>query len=183
MQAWSSLRYRARRTHHAPRDWAISAAERLDDRLDALFEQVAPTLDFVQRRDQQTVSWQYADPRGGRHSIRLAEQAGTRLGYAVLRRSAGEGYGMDLLALSGRVDVAASLFDAASKELADCAATNCWMTPGHPYEGVTRARGYIDLHGETGMPVRQVTVEPHVLDPVLAGGSTVHVMLGDSDWL
>lgn len=75
--------------------------------------------------------------------MRVAEEDGRILGYAVLKRDRDLGYIADLLALPNRLDVVRSLVEDALRSFreADVAGVVCWMTSRHPTTASWAATG------------------------------------------
>ena len=89
--------------------WDIVTASRFDARVDELFDDAASGFDFIQVRRHNYLNWRFCDPRAGPFVIRVAEEDGVMLGYAVLASIDGRGNIADLLARPGRSDVVESL--------------------------------------------------------------------------
>jgi GNAT superfamily N-acetyltransferase len=60
-------------------------AQRFDDRVTALWDRVAPKLDFSVRRDARYLNWKYVSPPHVRYSLVFVERDGRVDGYAVYR--------------------------------------------------------------------------------------------------
>jgi hypothetical protein len=152
-----------------------------DDRCDAFFARAAEPFDFIIERSQEYMNWRYADPRAGLFSIRFAEEGSELRGYAVVRRSHGRGYIADLLALPGRLDIAAALLDDALSLLAaaDVSTIDCWLPFHHPYRPLLLERGFL-LKRELGFDI--YLHNPALDIRYLADQDTpVHVSAGDTD--
>jgi len=184
LRAWSWVRNRPVRFERgALASWDLREVERFDERVDELFERSLEQFDWIQERTAAWLNWRYTDPRNAMYRMAAAEAEGELLGYVVFRESRGHGYVLDLLAVPGRLDVAESLLDLATRELAVCEVVECWVTPGHPYERVVRGQGFVGPGRDTGMVTRSIAVDERLFEPVLRPSGRAHVMLGDSDWL
>lgn len=79
---------------------SVRAVDRFDDRVDALFAAVAPSLPIALARDAKYLDWRYVDTPTKRHRILLAERGATLDGYVVIesvKENPGRGYVVDVL--------------------------------------------------------------------------------------
>ena len=166
----------------SPPVWQIAGAGRFDERFDSFYAEASQQFDLIIERSVQYLNWRYADPRAGVFHIRIAEEEGCVLGYAVLNVANGRASIADLLALPGRIDVAASLVDDAIGYAIESGATTleCWCQTRHPYKDVLLARSFrpkrtIRL---TYLPLRTARAEVEFLASPKAA---VHFALGDTD--
>lgn len=136
--------------------WSISTVNEFDENIDGFFEEAAQPFDFIVVRTKDYLNWRYCDTRGGRFTVRLAEQDGRILGYLVLKLADDRGFIVDLLALPGRIDIVRSLIEDGLRifEEADVATAYCWMISRHPYNEVLRRYGFINSRGGTGLQYR-----------------------------
>lgn len=170
--------------HRAPRvTWSIVTISRFDERINAFFEQAAIPFEFIQRRTAASLNWRYCDPRGGDFTVRLAEEEGKILGYAVLVAGGEVGHVADILALPGRWDVVWTLAgDAvAFLERAGVASIRCWMAAVHPYNDILRLWGFLPTQASTGVTYGAHGLDEHALSFLSDRRAAIHLTLGDSD--
>jgi hypothetical protein len=142
--------------------------------------------EFARRRarSREHLDWRYADRRGGRFHLRVAEDAdGSILGYAVGGARGDRGHLVDLLALPGRLDVAAALVREIGGVLAGagCVDVLCWLPQRHPYRAVLRRAGYLDARARPFITYRPCGASAESLEFLAAPRTRVHFMLGDTD--
>ena len=162
--------------------WGIRPIERFDERIDGFWREAAKPYSLIVEKTAEYLNWRYADPRAGLFSIRLAEQGGDVLGYAVLRSSRGKGYLADLLALPGRFDVVQGLVADAVMQVREAGASrlDCWLPAVHPYQDVLRDAGFMFRGTPTAVEIyiHNPDVDLSFLsDP----HATVHICAGDTD--
>ena len=68
-------------------EWKVRHVDRFDERADALWAAAAEPFQLAVVRRGDYLNWRYADERGGRFAILIAEQGAALLGYVVLRMS------------------------------------------------------------------------------------------------
>jgi hypothetical protein len=124
----------------APRE-----VERFDDRLGRLWHEASGQFNYIPVRSSAYLNWRYADPRAGRFSLLVVEEADGLAGYTVARMSHGRGYLCDILARPDRLDVADALIGAAIDRLraARVDAVECWLPRHHPYKELLRQHGFL----------------------------------------
>lgn len=124
--------------------WTVSDVGRFDERVDTLWEEASRDFDFAVVRTKDYLNWRYADARGGVFTLRLAEEGGAVLGYAVLRVLRDKGYLADLLVVPGRPDVLDSLVADSVQVLRDAGAASIryWTPARHPYKAAIARRGF-----------------------------------------
>jgi hypothetical protein len=179
----------------------VEEVGRFDERVDALFEECAPEFDFIIERRQEWLNWRYADPRGGRSSLRLATDGdGRLLGYAVLRTQrfwskpdvdvAGRrqpylerGIIADLLVLPGRDDTLHVLCQdaAAFFQARGLATATLWTGPGHPYRDTCIDEGFAYTGDEIEFRLRPADPDHPDYRSLATEGSRIHLQPGDTD--
>lgn len=165
--------------------WDLVEVERFDERFDALFEATAVQFDHIKQRTAEYLNWRYADPRAPQYTRLAAIEDGRVLGYLVLAVQQHRGYVLDLLALPGRLDVAAGLLDESLRAFRARKATaaTCWLPRRHPYRGLLRRRGFADFRQSAGASYRPYAhLESGTFDFMADPHARLHVTLGDSDW-
>ena len=169
----------------AERTWSITTLERFDDRIEGFFDEAARPFDLLILRSKGYLNWRYCELAAGRFTVRVAEQEGRILGYLVFKISEGSGYIVDLLALSGRIDVVRSLVEDALHLFreADVELVTCWMISRHPYNPILRRYGFIDTRRDVGFRYRTVSLDESELEFLADAGARIHLMHGDSDWV
>jgi len=165
--------------------WSITALERFDHRIEEFFEQASEPFDLVMVRGRDYMNWRYCDPAAGQFTVRAAEQQGRLLGYLVFKISEGEGYIADLLALPGRTDVLRSLIEDSLQifRRARVKRICCWMVSRHPYHRVLRRYGFVDSRRDVGFSYWAGNFKGCDLGFLDDAGASVHLTLGDSDWI
>jgi hypothetical protein len=160
----------------------IFDVSRFDDRADSLWEEASRQFDFALARDQGYLNWRYCDARAGRFHVRGAGADGALLGYAVGRVTGGRGYVADLLALPGRLDVAAALLADVVALLRGLGVTlaEVWLPRRHPYGRLVRRAGFVRVRAlETVFePLRIADEQVAFLDDPEA---RIHFTAGDTD--
>lgn len=164
--------------------WSIETVERFDERVDGFFREAARPFDFIIAKSRDYVNWRYCDPRAGAFTVRVAQEAGALLGYVVYGIAGDRAVIPDLLALPRRADVVRSLIEDALDALrsAGVASITCWMATHHPYNGILRRYGFLDLRGKTGLMCAPLRLPGAELDFLGDPRARVHVVMGDSDW-
>jgi GNAT superfamily N-acetyltransferase len=160
----------------------VRRAERFDQRIDQFWKVAAAPYDLIIRKTSEYLNWRYADPRAGMFSLRLVEQDGDVLGYAVLRTMRGKGYIADMLTLPDKPDVARALIDDALAYFAESGVSrvDCWLPEVHPYRAILDDAGF----AFRGTPT---AVEIHIRNPdvnlsfLSDPQATVHICAGDTD--
>lgn len=166
----------------APVDWSVHLAARFDERVDAFSTEASRPFWFIVHRAKDYLNWRYADPNGGRFTIKLAERGDQLLGFSALRFDAARGFVADLLALPGRVDVAASLARDALVYFRENGVTSIqwWATRNHPY-GSTFARLGFREKGRKVFFCQPIRLSGDRLRRFEDGEPAIHVTAGDSD--
>ena len=181
--ALQRLRHRQKRLPNAT--WKVVTAERFDERVDAFFDEAARPFEFIQVRDHNFLNWRYADPRSGDSTIRVAEEGGAILGYAVLHVGQGRGHIMDLLALPDRLDVVQSLVGDALDQLTphQVESVHCWMASEHPYNEVLKGHGFVPSRNSVAFTYEPLSMDAEALAFLSDPHAPIHFMHGDSDWI
>ena len=127
------------------------------------------------------MNWRYTDPRAGRFTIRLAEEGGELLGYAVLRRSRRNAYIADLLTLPNRDDVLLALIQGALAHFGELGegAVRCWMARHLAYRQTLQQCGFRAIRQVHGL-----SLGPHGttnVDFLADERAAVHFCVGDTD--
>ena len=162
--------------------YAIQAAARFDERVDALWQEAAAEFAFIVERTKDYLNCRFADPRAGAFTIRLAEEDGRLLGYSVLRVSGGRGYVADLLTLPHRPDVVRSLLRDGPAYFRDTGveAVDCWTQAHHPYRATLRRLGFLHRRWTIALACLLFS-SPDGLDFARSRRAPIHVMAGDTD--
>jgi len=162
--------------------WTLVPTSRFDERIDTFFDDAASAFDFIGLRTMDYMNWRYGDIRAGDFRITTAEEGGRILGFSVLALSHGRAKIADLLALPGRLDVAASLLGDAIRyaHAARAASIDCWLPRRHPYRSLLRREGFLRTANRPHFFERIGGADEDVAfldDPSAA----IHFTLGDSD--
>lgn len=98
-------------------DFTVTRAERFDERVDALFDEVAPRAGLVGERSARWLDWRYVDNPTGRQEVWLLERGERLDGYLVAEFVDGHAYLVDHLARDGAAaDRLVGLFVTAAAE-------------------------------------------------------------------
>jgi hypothetical protein len=154
-----------------------------DDRVDAFGEEACRQFEVAFVRDRAYLNWRYADAPGRPYRLRLAEEGGCLLGYAVLRIAAERAYIADLLALPERIDVAEALVaDAiAQARRASAERIECWLPSRHPYRPVLEQLGMKQRLVRNAMAFGPLRTPLGELAPLADPNAAVHLTMGDTD--
>ena len=176
----------ARREHPQEiHDWTVRRVAQFDERIDAFWEVASRPFELIIVRRREYLNWRFADERGGRFAIHVAEQGDALLGYIVVRISHGRGYIADILTLPDRNDVVSSLVadGLAWLDANGASAVECWLPGRHPYWAAIREHGFSHKRKNAKFSVRPALEYesqyqmPFVHDPQAA----LHITIGDSD--
>jgi len=162
----------------------IRDVERFDERVDAFGAEAAEPFEFILERTQAYLNWRYADPRAGDFAIKLAEEEGQMVGYAVLRRTNGRAHLADMMALPGRDDVVEALALAALEHFREAGESTVQflMPKNHPYEQTLRRCGFAGKRKRKVPPdFLPMRLSEDELASLTKPDLRFHFMLGDSD--
>lgn len=165
--------------------WTVNTARSFDGRVDQLWDVASVPFRAALVRKAGYLNWRYADERGGRYTVRTAEQDGALLGYLVTRISDGRGFLTDMLVLPERMDVLRSLVaeSIAGLQAQGACEVECWLPEHHPYWAAVshypfdRKRRSIDYKLTFDRLAPAQFDIPFVDDP----RAPLHITLGDSD--
>ena len=130
-------------------DLTIDEVVRFDARIDAFWDKVKEEYDFILERKSAYLNWKYCDHPTIDYKVKQARSGEDLLGYIVytLRKSDGysEGYIIDLLTNSNRLDVANALYQDACDYFDDHKVNTayCRVVNGHPYQSLSARYGFI----------------------------------------
>ena len=177
------VRHRQKRLQNVT--WKVVTAERFDERVNAFFDEAARPFEFIQVRDENFLNWRYTDPRSGDSTIRIAEEQGTILGYAVLHVRQDRGHIMDLLTLPGRLDVVQSLVTDGLEQFraSGVESVHCWMATSHPYNDVLKGLGFVVSRDTVTLTYQPLRMDADTLAFLGDQHTPIHFMHGDSDWI
>jgi GNAT superfamily N-acetyltransferase len=180
---WLLFRVSDRAAFRPRRPWTVRTVKRFDERFDAFCREASAPFDFIMVRSQRLLNWRYADPRAGLFTIRVAEQEGRVLGYAVLATRRGAGFIPDILALPGRLDVVDSLVRDAAEYLQACGVPHaeCWLLSNHPYAGILKRCGFYRRTGRVPPTLEAVNVLRSDIEFLAGTDAAIHFTAGDTD--
>jgi hypothetical protein len=135
--------------------YKIEDVSEFDEEIESFWDGVKEHYSFVTERSREYVDWRYHDPRGGKYTIKQAEEKGEVVGYVVLRINRYYvnypiGYIVDLCTLPGRLDCADELIKESLKFF-DENKINCvyyCTVRGHPYENKMKRFGFVDSRSD-----------------------------------
>ena len=168
-----------------PSAWKIRHVDRFDERADGLWAVASEPFELAVVRRADYLNWRYADNRGGRFAIHVAEEGEALLGYVVLRMSFGRGYVVDLFALPERLDVVSSLIGQGVAWLSSRGASTieCWLPGRHPYWRILRDYGFLHRRKTVNFSVRPALEYESVYEMAFVHDreAALHVTMGDCD--
>jgi len=178
---WLELPVAAPRADAAPPSHVtLRTAAEFDERTDEFCRDALRPFDLAIVRDRTYLNWRFGDPRAGRYTIRLAEDGGRLLGYAVFATSRGKGFIADLLVLPGRSDVIEALAVDAARYFAGSGlpSVRCWSVVRHPYRETLLRCGFAPLRPVERFGIGRAGREVPLRDDPNAA---VHFTVGDTD--
>jgi hypothetical protein len=163
--------------------WSIRTIERFDQRVTPFFEDAARSFDAIRERDAAYLNWRYGDARGGPFEVRVAEQDGAILGYAVVRCLGPRAYLADLLARSERLDVVNALLDdaVALARARGSVMIEAWLCERHQYAPLLRKRGFRQRASGAVLAHRAFGAHAGDFDFLSDPDVRIHAVLGDFD--
>jgi GNAT superfamily N-acetyltransferase len=171
--------------------FTLARATRFDDRIDALWERVKDSHDFIVERRKDYLNWRYCDKRAGDFAVAQAEDgAGAVPGYAAFRinrfiATYPVGYIVDLLTLPGRLDVADALAEEATRffDGAGVNIVNAQVVKGHPHEGVLSRYGFLDSQIDINLFYQENADATRMKEIANSPPERIHLTWGDHDVL
>jgi GNAT superfamily N-acetyltransferase len=174
-------------TDHAPalleQPFSIRETSRFDERIDAFAEEACRPFDVALVRDRAYLNWRYCDAPGRPYRVRLAEQEGCLLGYAVLRVSGERAYIADLLALPDRAELVRALVADAIMQARRAGAERieCWLPSRHVYRPVLEELGMKQRLVRNAMAFGPLRTPLEELVPLADPCAAIHLTMGDTD--
>lgn len=168
----------APRTH-----WTISTITSFEEHHEPFITEALSQFDFVADRSIPYLNWRFCDERAGPYTVRLAQQDGQPLGYAVTQMLDGQAHVADILALPGQPTVAESLIRDAV-DLAKRAGVNSIrsrLPKRHPYRSALARAGFFDIGHVAGELVAPRRMSAAELDFLNDEDTRIHAVLADSD--
>jgi GNAT superfamily N-acetyltransferase len=135
-------------------EFRIENILRFDERINGFWEKIQENYQFIIEKKQEYLNWRYCDPRSsnkGRYFIKQAEKQEKILGFIVLETKEKddyiEGYVVDLLAHSGRIDVARKLLEEACLffQKLNINVVHYRVVQNHTYQALFRELGFIEV--------------------------------------
>jgi GNAT superfamily N-acetyltransferase len=158
----------------------VTAVDAFDERADSFCASALEPFELAIVRTSAYLNWRYADPRSGRHTIRIVEEGGAMVGYAVYAMSRGKGFIADLLVLPERLDLVGAFVSDARSYFGEhgIEAVRCWSPRKHLYRDNLLGAGFEVLRpvAQFGFGLRGRELPPRD-DPDAA----VHFTVGDTD--
>lgn len=145
---------------------------------------------FIIERDRQYLNWRYCDKRGGDYKILQASEGERVTGYIVLRlntinKEYPRGYIVDLLTLSGRLDVANALIRKAIDFFTDKGVNivQALAINGHPYKDLLERNRFVNGMAKYYLSYRVIKPEKAIKEFESTPPEKLHFMFGDLDWI
>lgn len=170
----------------APRNtpWTISTIPSFQQHHEPFISAALSEFDFVAERSISYLNWRYCDERAGPFTVRIAQQDGNYLGYAVTRVLNGAAYLADILVLAGKLPVAEALIHD-SIDLANGAGASSILTRlprRHPYRRALVRAGFFDRGHIAGELFNHQRMDPTALAFLDREDTRIHHVLADSDF-
>ncbi len=171
----------------APRagGWTISTITRFAEHHEPFIADALSQFDLVADRSISYLNWRFCDRRAGPFTVRLAEQGGEPIGYAVTRVLDGAAYLADILVRPGNLPVAEALvrdsIGLASEAGADSLITR--LPRRHPYRRALARTGFFDRGHIAGELFNHQRIDPTDLAFLDNEDTRIHLVLADSDYL
>lgn len=163
--------------------WTVSTLSQFDQDHEPFIESAMTQFDFVGERTIAYLNWRYCDRRAGRFIVRIAEEDGASLGYAVTRVLDGNAQLVDILALPRRADVAESLIRDAI-QLADeghASVITTRLPKRHPYRPALARAGFFDIGHIAGEMIVARGMPDEELAFLDTEDARIHLVYADSD--
>ncbi|MDA0351901.1 MAG: hypothetical protein O3A10_06785 [Chloroflexi bacterium] len=176
----------------AARDIEVRPLTAFDQRVDALWIEERTRFDIARRRNAAWLNWRYLDPRAGRILTIGAFEGDALLGYLAVRRAPRGADNrtaalLDVLSRGDRPAAVTALVRAAARAMRSDGATrlDAWLAPDHLYEAAFEAAGLADTGILTNVEfgTKRLGAAPDALAILRDPASTMHVTLGDFDWI
>jgi GNAT superfamily N-acetyltransferase len=129
----------------------ISEIRSFGDGIDAFWDEVKDSYDFILERTRKNLNWSYCDPRAGDFTVKQAEEDGRILGYIVIEKGGDEEYPeaeiVDLLTVPRRLDAADALLADAVRCLDDGGVNlvKAMALDGNPYKRLYERHGFLNV--------------------------------------
>jgi hypothetical protein len=131
-------------------DFEVIQIQSFDDNNDTFWEEIKPQYNFILDKSSKFLNWRYCDSRAGNFIIKKAVKDGKVLGYIVTElvkdEKYNEGFIVDLLALTERLDVADALLKDACAYFDGLGVNVIYymVVKGHTYQRISSYNGFID---------------------------------------
>lgn len=174
-----------RRPAPASAAWTLSTLKKFDRSHEEFVAEAMSQFDFVAERPIEYLNWRYCDERAGPFVVRIAEQNGAVLGFAVTRVFRGTAQIADILSRPGRVDVAESLIRDATRMAQSGGARHVAirLPRRHPSRSALARTGFIDGGHVAGELVGARRMPPADLEFLARHDARIHLVFGDSDFV
>lgn len=178
----ASLLARRPAARRAP--WTISTITRFEQEHESFITEALGQFEFVADRSIPYLNWRFCDERAGPFTVRLAQQDGKFLGYAVTRVLNKRAHLADILVLPGQPAVAEALVrdavDLAKTAGADSIHTR--LPKRHPYRSALVRTGFFDVGHVAGELVAARHMPAADLAFLDREDARIHSVLADSDF-
>jgi hypothetical protein len=163
--------------------WTVSTLSRFDQRHEPFIDAALSQFDFVGERPISYLNWRYCDRRAGPFIVRIAEEDGALLGFAVTRVLDGNAQLADILTLPGRADVAESLIRDAIQLAGegDASVITTRLPKRHPYRPALARAGFFDIGHVAGELIAARGMPDDDLAFLDSEDARIHLVYADSD--
>jgi len=173
-----------RRTADASTIIEVGEIERFDERIEALWNVVAPDFDYAIERRASYLNWRYHAHGAGLAYVLGAFEGDALVGYAAFKRTPDWSNVLDLVTHPQHQTAGVQLLEAGWSAMRESGARgiSCWFAPGHRDEATLQAAGFLDDGEGTQMTFRR----RRDFDPfqiLRRSGAKLHVTLGDFDFV
>jgi hypothetical protein len=180
-----ALAHRLRRPagRRSPRTWTLRTVERFEASADGFFAEASAGFDLIQVRDATYLNWRYCDRRAGPFVVRAAEEHGRLLGYCAVVVSPTRAILADLLALPGRLDVAADLVEDALEHFRRerAPAVMVRTVERHPYNEIFARAGFLPKKAVAILQSNTHSLDAPTIELMRNPACRIHFMYGDTD--
>jgi hypothetical protein len=173
-----------RRTAEMSTGIEVREIETFDERVDNLWNEVAPQFDYALERTAPYLNWRYHAPGAGLAYVLGAFEGDALRGYAVFKRAADWANVLDLVTAPGQPAIAVELLEAGWAAMRESGARglSCWLAPAHHAEPALEAAGFLD-DGEGARVTLRRRRDFAPFEVLRLPQAKLHITLGDFDFV